>query len=97
MAPNSISTQDKIDELVDHVVYYNPKPLLAHGYMSPFIAIYLILGGLLFSRYQTAVDVDEYSDIFIAVSVSVVLQILVLLSSLWSVHCRCFLAFSKVS
>lgn len=89
------SVLDSTDELVQSVQYYNAKPLMYHGYIAPFVVIYFAISSMLFQRYRSGEE--DFLDIFIIVAACVIAQILVYLFSLWSVHCYCYLAFSKVS
>lgn len=89
MAP----VRDGVDELVQSVSYYNPRPLVLHGYIGPFISIY----ALLIYSWMTKYSLTDSHDIwFLYVGIAVVFQILAFLFCLWSVHVHCFLAYNKV-
>lgn len=88
------SVRDSNDQLVKSVQCYNPKALLFHGYILPFVSAYLALFALWISYYA---DDPEFTDYyFISIGVLIFIQVLVYLSSLWSVHCQAFLSFYKV-
>lgn len=88
------SVRDSSDQLVKSVQCYNPKPLLLHGYIAPFVSAYAVLFYVWFVHLGADPDYADYY--FISIGASVFIQILVYLSSLWSVHCYAFLAFTKV-
>ncbi|KAI2811031.1 hypothetical protein BLOT_002201 [Blomia tropicalis] len=89
------SVRDSNDQLVKSVQCYNPKALLFHGYILPFVSAYLALFALWISYYA---DDPEFTDYyFISIGVLIFIQVLVYLSSLWSVHCQAFLSFYKES
>ncbi|KAH9393866.1 hypothetical protein TYRP_021398 [Tyrophagus putrescentiae] len=87
------SVRDSSDQLVKSVQCYNPKPLLLHGYIAPFVSAYAVLFYVWFVHLGADPDYTDYY--FISIGASVFIQILVYLSSLWSVHCYAFLAFTK--
>src|SRR5688572_3698721 len=89
-----VAVKDSIDELVQSVSCYNPRPLALHGYIGPFVSIYVLL---VYSWFSTFSGLEFQESWFIAVAVVVVLQVLSYLSCVWSVHINCFLAYSKVS
>ncbi|KRY39294.1 putative cation-transporting ATPase 13A1, partial [Trichinella spiralis] len=80
------------DELVDHVRLYNPKPLLLHGYIAPFIVAY----GTSFFLWSVIYGFFEYFELFcIVFSVIGFLQIIVVLLCFWSISARCLLTCSE--
>lgn len=88
------SVRDSSDQLVKSVQCYNPRPLFLHGYIVPFVSAYLTLFSVWFLYYSGNPEYTDYY--FVSVGALVFIQILVYLSSLWSVHCYAFLAFTKV-
>lgn len=88
------SVKDSQNELVKSVSCYNEKPLILHGYIGPFVSIYVLLVYTWFTKYLHS---DAQETWFIAVAAMVLLQILSYLFCHWSVHVRCFLAFTRVS
>ncbi|XP_054157015.1 endoplasmic reticulum transmembrane helix translocase-like [Oppia nitens] len=83
------------DQLVKSVDCYTSRPLILHGYIGPFVSIYVILIYNWLSYYSQQ---DSSQEIwFIAVALVVVVQILAYLFSHWSVHCKSFFAFTKTS
>ncbi|KAI1289846.1 Endoplasmic reticulum transmembrane helix translocase [Halotydeus destructor] len=89
MAP----VRDGVDELVQSVRCVNPRPLVLHGYMGPFVSIYVLL---IYSWFTTYSEADSQEIWFISVAVSVVAQVLCYLFCVWSVEVNCFLAYNKV-
>ncbi|KRX96276.1 putative cation-transporting ATPase 13A1, partial [Trichinella pseudospiralis] len=80
------------DELVDHVRLYNPKSLLLHGYVAPFIVAY----GTSFFLWSVIYGFFEYFELFcIVFSVIGFLQIIVVLLCFWSISARCLLTCSE--
>lgn len=88
------SVRDSSDQLVKSVHCYNPRSLYLHGYIAPFVSAYFFLFYIWFGYYSSDPQYTDYY--FVSVGVLVFIQILVYLSSLWSVHCQAFLAFNKV-
>jgi len=88
------SVRDSSDQLVKSVQCYNPKTLYLHGYIAPFVFVYILLFSVWFTYFSHDAEFTDYY--FITIGALVFVQILVYLSSLWSVHCYAFLAFSKV-
>ncbi|XP_052789722.1 endoplasmic reticulum transmembrane helix translocase-like [Mya arenaria] len=83
-----------LNEEIQYVSYYNFRPTLFHGYVGPFVIIYAIWLYVLTAVYGLE---DYFEAGLIALAVIGVLQILVSLFCLWSVHIRCILTCSKVS
>jgi hypothetical protein len=80
------------DEVAYYKLYKN-QPLYFHFYVAPFVLIYLIWLYAWFMVY----GVSDHFEIGAIVGVMILLvQILVWLFSMWSVHVRCFLTCSKV-
>lgn len=90
MAP----VKDSVDELVQSVSCYNPRPVLLHGYLGPFISLYLVLVYTWFTKYS---EVEFQESWLIIVAALVATQILSYLFCHWSVHVKCFLTYSKVN
>lgn len=87
--------RDAVDELIQSVTCYNPRALILHGYLGPFLVAY---ASLLYSWFTTFSKMEQNQDIwFIMVGVAVVAQILAYLFCLWSVHVNCFLAYSRTN
>lgn len=87
------AVRESSDQLVRSVECYTSRALILHGYIGPFVSIYIILIYNWLSYYS---HTDSQELWFIAVAVVVVFQILSYLFSHWSVHCKSFLAFTKV-
>lgn len=85
------SVRDSTNQLVQSVQCYNVKPLILQGFIGPFLTLQTILCVWYF--YSD----ENYSDIYIIAGGSLcLLQLLAFLSGIWSVHCLCFLSYSKV-
>lgn len=85
--------KDSVDELVQSVSCYNPRPLILHGYLGPFVSLYLVL---IYSYLTKSAEVELQETWLIAVAALVAAQILSYLCCHWSVHIKCFLTHSKV-
>ena len=82
-----------MNEEIDNISLYNINPLLLHGYIGPFVALY----GLWLYFWTVVYGVDDYFEAgLIALAIIGLLQILVSLFCLWFVPVRCFLTCSKV-
>jgi cation-transporting ATPase 13A1 len=80
-------------EEVDYYKLYRNRPLYFHFYIAPFVLIYPLWLYAWFVVY----GVSEYFEIGAIIGVVILLlQILIWLFSMWSVHVRCFLTCSKV-
>lgn len=89
MAP----VRDSVDELVKSVSCYNPRTLVLHGYIGPFVTLYVML----MYSWITHYSLQESQEVwFLSVAAAVVVQILMYLFCMWSVDVHCFLAYSKV-
>lgn len=81
-------------EEVDYYKLYKSQPVYFHFYVAPFILLYAVWLYIWFMVY----GVSEYFEIGAITGVMILLiQILMWLFSMWSVHVRCFLTCRKVS
>lgn len=79
---------------IDSIDLYREKPMVLHGYLWPFIALYSIW----FSYWFGTLGATEYFELgLIGVAVIAVLQILTVLFCYWFVSIRCLLMFRKVT
>lgn len=82
--------------LTDEIAYislYNVRPILLHGYVLPFVVLYLAWLYMWFFVY----GIEEYFEAgCIAVAVIGLLQILTCLFCHWFVEVKCFMTCSKV-
>ncbi|VDM16591.1 unnamed protein product [Hydatigera taeniaeformis] len=77
---------------IDSVTLYREKPVLLHGYIWPFVALYSIWLGYWFGT----LGATEYVELgLIGVAVISVLHILTALFCYWFVTVRCLLMFKK--
>lgn len=78
-----------VDELVQSVTLYKPRYILFHGYIGPFLILYI-------SWFYLWAFVYGMSDYFEAGMISLailgIIQILTCLFCHWSVHIRCMLS-----
>lgn len=88
------SVKDSVNELVQSVSCFNYRPLFLHGYIGPFISIYFFLIYTWYTKYSSEPFEETW---LIGVAAIVVVQILSYLFCHWSVHVKCFLAFSRVN
>lgn len=83
----------RIDELVQSVTLYAPRPIVFHGTVLPFIFLYSIWLYIWMYVY----GFHEFSEAgFVGIAVVGILQILSCLCCYWSVHIQCFLTCRKV-
>ena len=83
-----------ISEDVQSISYYSPSPILLHGYVGPFIIIYVLEVYV----WLTAYRIDEYFEAgCIAIAATAVVQVVTCLFCVWSVHVRCLLTCKKVN
>ncbi|KAG1714791.1 Manganese-transporting ATPase 13A1 [Nymphon striatum] len=77
---------NRVDELIQTVSLHNPRPILLHGYVAPFIIVYLTWIYYWFFQF----GVSEYFEAGLIAGVVVgLLQILTCLCCHWSVHISC--------
>ncbi|XP_054714931.1 endoplasmic reticulum transmembrane helix translocase-like [Uloborus diversus] len=89
MAPEAYG----VDDLVHSVTLYTSRRLLFHGYVGPFVILYL----LWFYIWAFQYGVSEYFEAgMIAVAIIGIFQILTCLFCHWSVHIQCLLSCNKV-
>ncbi|XP_068228733.1 endoplasmic reticulum transmembrane helix translocase [Palaemon carinicauda] len=87
-----MATSDSIDDLVQSVSLYVPRPLLLHGYILPFLILY---GGWAWA-WIFIYGWEEYFEAgLIALAGLGCLQVLTSLFCHWSVHVRCLLTCRK--
>ncbi|RWS25769.1 manganese-transporting ATPase 13A1-like protein [Leptotrombidium deliense] len=86
------AVKDSCDELVASVSCYNSRPVILHGYIAPFISIYTVF---IYLWLSNKVEPEFLETWFISAIAFVALQILCYLFCHWSVHVKCFLAYSK--
>ncbi|KPM08757.1 cation-transporting ATPase 13A1-like protein [Sarcoptes scabiei] len=86
------SVKDSHDQLVQSVQLYRGRSVLLHGYMSPFFVIYTAL----FSWFWIYLDDDEIDYLVLVCGLLFLIQLLAFFFTIWSVHCRCFLSYTKV-
>lgn len=83
-----------IDDLVQSVGLYVPRPLILHGYIFPFVALYSVWGW----SWVMVYGVDDYYEAGLIVLAAIgCLQVLTCLFCHWSVHVRCILTCKKES
>lgn len=84
----------KLTSDIDSIELYREKPVLFHGYIWPFVALYAIW----FGYWTQTLGVTEYLELgFIGFAVIAVLQILTALFCYWFVSVRCLLMFRRVN
>lgn len=89
-----MTSKIRIDDLVESVSLYVPRHVLLHGYLGPFLIIYILWAYLWIVSY----GVSEYFEAgLITVAGIGIIQILICLCCHWSVHVRCLLSCHKVS
>ncbi|KAH3794144.1 endoplasmic reticulum transmembrane helix translocase-like [Dreissena polymorpha] len=82
-----------LNEEIQYVTYYNFRPTILHGYIGPFVGLYLVW----LYCWTVVYGLEEYFEAgLIALACIGVVQVLVSLFCLWSVHVRCVLTCSRV-
>jgi len=100
-----------MDDLVQSVVCYNPRPLILHGYLAPFFVLqaavyYYFSWGrqqdsseanltLSINSNDEAANRHSYEIGVIAVTVSIAAQLITYLFCHWSVDVKCFLSYTR--
>ncbi|CAL4059528.1 unnamed protein product, partial [Meganyctiphanes norvegica] len=83
-----------IDDLVQSVGLYVPRPLILHGYIFPFLALYCVWGW----SWVMVYGLEDYWEAGLLVLAGIgCLQVLSCLFCHWSVHVRCILTCRKES
>ena len=83
-----------LSESVRYITLHKPLPLLLHGYLAPFILIYV---AILFA-WIGVYGFSEYQEAFLILYAIVAgVDIVTCLFCVWSVHVRCALTCRKVS
>ena len=82
-----------VSEDVQSLSYYNPLHTLLHGYVWPFLIIYLLEVYAWLVVYGIS-DYFEAGCIVIAATAAV--QVVTCLFCVWSIHVRCLLTCRKV-
>lgn len=82
-----------LNDEIQSVSYYNIRHVSLHGYVAPFIFIYIAW----FYTWANVYGIqDYYEGGLIALAIIGLVQILTALFCLWSIHVRCALTCSKV-
>ena len=90
---SKVSGKKHLSEDVDYVTYHRPLHLAFHGYVWPFIILYILLLGGWVWQYSTW---DHMEGLFIGIAIVGALNIITCLFCVWSVHVRCRLTSVKV-
>ena len=88
-----MASQPKIDELVQSVTLYVPRPFILNGFVLPFIILYSSWTYIWFFVYGVW---DYYEAGIIGVCLIGLCQLFCCLCCHWSVHVRCFFTCNKV-
>ena len=84
----------RLNEEIQQIALFNVRPLLLHGYVTPFIVLYAVL----LYMWTAVYGVSEYFEAgLIVLAIIGLLQILSCLFCLWFVEVRCLLTCSRVS
>ena len=85
--------QTNLSEDVREITLYRPLPVYLHGYVVPFLALYaaVLLGWGQFYGLE-----ENWEALLISLAAVALLNVLVVLSCVWSVHFRAFLTCKKV-
>ena len=83
----------RLSEDVQYISLYKPLPLVLHGYVWPFMALYAAL----FAGWVGMYGLWEHTEAFlIGCAIIGGLDIVTCLFCVWSVHVRCALTCRKV-
>lgn len=85
--------QENLSEDVREITLYKSLPVYLHGYVVPFVVLYAVI---LFAWSRVYGLGEHWEALAITLAAVAVLNILVVLSCVWSVHCRAFLTCKKV-
>ena len=86
--------QENLSEDVKEITLYRRLPVYLHGYVVPFLALY---GVVLLSWSQLYGLEENWEALLITIAAVAVVNVLTVLSCVWSVHFRAFLTCKKVS
>ncbi|XP_054281923.1 endoplasmic reticulum transmembrane helix translocase [Macrosteles quadrilineatus] len=82
----------KVDDLVQSVSLYSPRPIIFNGTVLPFLFMYATW----LYTWVFVYGIDEFSEAgFVGIVVVSLTQILSCLCCYWSVHVQCFLTCKK--
>ncbi|XP_060590702.1 endoplasmic reticulum transmembrane helix translocase-like isoform X1 [Ruditapes philippinarum] len=83
-----------LNDEIQYVAYYNIRHILLHGYVGPFITIYIAW----FYNWTLVYGLEEYFEAGLIVLAGIgLIQILTSLFCLWSVDFRCVFTSSKTA
>lgn len=85
--------QENLSEDVREISLYRPLPVYLHGYLIPFLLVY---AAVLLGWSQVYGLTEHWEALLISLAAVAVLNVLVVLSCVWSVHFRAFLTCKKV-
>lgn len=86
--------QSRLDDLVQSVTLYNPRSLLWHSYVLPFV----VLQAAWIYGWVFVYGVSEHYEAgLVGIAAIAVVQIFTCLSCQWSVHVHTFFNYSPVS
>ena len=86
--------QKKLSEDIKEITLYKPLPVYLHGYVIPFLLLY---ASVLLGWWQLYGMGEHWEALLIVVAAVAVVNVLMVLSCVWSVHFRAFLTCSKVN
>ncbi len=88
-----MATKTAIGDEIRHISLYNPRPVVFHGYIAPFMFLY----GCWLYVWAQVYGVEDYFEAgLIGFAIIGLLQILSCLFCAWFVEVKCFLTCSKV-
>ena len=82
-----------LSEDVQSISLYKPRIVLLHGYVLPFIILYV---ALLVGWVVTFEGLEHVEALFISVAVIAAANLVTCLFCVWSVHVRCALTLTRV-
>ena len=89
-----MAAPSRLNDEIQQISLHNVRPLLFHGYVTPFIVLYSVW----LYMWTVVYGIEEYFEAgLIVLAILGLLQILSCLFCLWFVEVRCLLSCSKVS
>ena len=86
--------QENLSEDVKEITLYRPLPVYLHGYVVPFVVLYAAVLAVWSHVYDGLGE--HWEALLIILATVAVVNVLVVLSCVWSVHFRAFLTCRKV-
>lgn len=83
-----------VENDIKYTVLYKRLPLWMHGYILPFIILYV---GMLVGWILVFENFDHFEAFMISIGTAATFNTITCLSCVWSVHVRCLLTYRQVN